>query len=71
MRPFSSGSPVLMNSSVLAMISDILDTVKAAEKNYNHINMPNPTDEQKAIMDALNDIMDLVEGGEWIDGKWW
>lgn len=45
--------------------------VKALEKTYNYSNIPNPTEEEKAIMDALEDIVTFVEEGLWIDGKWW
>ena len=45
--------------------------VKAVNENYNHTNIPNPTEEEKATMDALNSIIDFVEEDLWIDGKWW
>ena len=44
---------------------------KAADQNYNYSNMPTPTEQQKAIIDALNDIIDFVEQDLWIDNKWW
>ena len=45
--------------------------VKAAEQRYNYSNMPIPTEEEKATIDALNDIINFVEEDLWIDGKWW
>ena len=45
--------------------------VKALEKTYNYNNLPNPTEEQKTIMETLNNIVEFVEEDLWIEDKWW
>lgn len=45
--------------------------VAAAETNYNYSKIPNPTEEEKAMIDALNEIIEFVEKDNWITDKWW
>ena len=45
--------------------------VKAAEKTYNYTNMPNPTENQRKIIETLEDIIGFVEDENWVGGDWW
>ncbi len=45
--------------------------VEAAEAAYNYSKIPNPTEEEKAMIDALNEIIEFVEKDNWITDKWW